>query len=831
MARATRKRPFGAAPKSVEKGRRPRVNIPLFAESLDFRESVVPQPLELRAPVPSISIGLVDWDGTASWRIEVEVSTAAGIRRLGTIITTAPNLAADPTRNRIVAVAYCPGALGWSLQIRPVAFGTTAQPATLSVTGTQCCAGPPGVQAIEPFATPLTPTTEGILIVPTFAAAANVNGGNGLIYVVEGQSFYLWVAGDPTVPDGVFVIAGVAGPLAGNWVHQGQDLYLSPIGGTPAIDDWPRLIPIVNAGATYGKRVLLTDGTWLCKTSAIPLVSNVWLEAMGPGVTILTSLPNVGLPTVAPFWSVLGAQGVITTLAAPVNRGAFSIVTTVDESAIFVPGTILQIANPLTAGNSAGFRVSTHRVAGVAGVNVNVLPDLPRSLPAGSTVSNFATRPTNIRLIGNRATITGTSVRYIELAAALDCFVSQWRFTDESGAIGSDLLLSFDGGGTNNRADDIAVRIQGPSTPLAATALESCDGHCIISRLTVNGATSYGSILYDCSDSDIEESTLCHCGVAGVALVADTAVHSASTEGCIGCTVRSTTALNSAAGLLVRDGARDCWAIDSSFDGNTIGISLMPIGGDASTPTGNTFRDVTARFNATHGVVVGTGAVGTVIDGIDVSSNGTSASTGTGILLQGHAKLGRLYASGGNNANLILASAGGDFDELDATAAPTPAINGWCQLNGGAAVRYTIRASKLILAGGAVNSGLLQVNAMLSIDTTEIAANGGAATSVLAQPTGIVRIGQGNKWDGSATPFGLNGVGGVFSQATTVSGGAGAAQAVAFGDMRTTDDVVVERTVNGGAPGIMPLIVKTAGTGYTLTFAAGDTSTYVSRIV
>ena len=126
------------------------------------------------------------------------------------------------------------------------------------------------------------------MIVPTFAAAAAVNGGNGLIYVVEGQSFYLWTPGDPTTPDPYVHIAGVAGPVVGNWVHQGEDIYLSPLGGTPAVDDWPRFVAVANALATHGKRLVAYEGTFQVKSKQL-LASGVRIK-LSPRVTILQSL-------------------------------------------------------------------------------------------------------------------------------------------------------------------------------------------------------------------------------------------------------------------------------------------------------------------------------------------------------------------------------------------------------------------------------------------------------------------------------------------------------------------------------------------------------------
>lgn len=83
---------------------------------------------------------------------------------------------------------------------------------------------------------------------------------------------------------------------------------------------------------------------------------------------------------------------------------------------------------------------------------------------------------------------------------------------------------------------------------------------------------------------------------------------------------------------------------------------------------------------------------------------------------------------------------------------------------------------------------------------------------------GDILVWDGTAWIPAAYP--------VIGSGVIVSGGAGAAQAVALATILAGDEVVVMRTINGGAPGIAPLVVITGGVGFTLTFAAGDTSTY-----
>lgn len=675
----------------------------------------------------------------------------------------------------------------------------------------------------------------GILIVNNLTAGPSslrlTDGAAKFVYVLETQSFYHFLSGSVLPDDGFAVVVPTVG-VGGAWFHQGEDLYISPKGAPLLLDDWPTVVGATNACALYGKRVVLIDNgitgpIFQCKTSALPLASGARLKASAD-ISIVCSLARVGLPTVAPFWSQLGTQGTITTITTAVKRGGFSVVTAVDKSATWVPGTILQIANAVTTGNSAGFRVSTHVVNAIAGVNINVLPDLPRDYGANSTITNFASRPTGIELDGGGATITGDAVRFFELPAALDCHVHDWFLTNQGAHdIAADLLGSFDGGSSACVVENMRILVQNATTPLAAWAFESADSQTTARNIVVDGGCSYGLIQYDCSDCVVDACHASHCPAAACfAFVSDTAVRDATTAGCIHCVVTNSTGLGSAQGALVTDGSRDCRLEHSSFDGNTNGILVNVAGGNTTAPYGNVIAACTARYNTSVGITIGTGALSSRIEGdTDVSGNGTSASTGTGCLLQGFTSISGLVASQGNNVNLILASLGGNFTNIRADASPTPAINGWCQLNGGTAVRYTMSDCELTLAGGAASSNTVQTAAVLAIQTTVLAANGGASTGVLTQVNGTLRIGRDNDWSACVTAYAANG-GGTFSQGT-VQLAAGAVN-VPFTDLKATDRVrMTLKTLAGAALSSPPIIAYTPATGFSAqSVTAADTSTW-----
>jgi len=76
--------------------------------------------------------------------------------------------------------------------------------------------------------------------------------------------------------------------------------------------------------------------------------------------------------------------------------------------------------------------------------------------------------------------------------------------------------------------------------------------------------------------------------------------------------------------------------------------------------------------------------------------------------------------------------------------------------------------------------------------------------------------------------FAISVVGGAGS---LVANGLGTAQNVVLATIAAGDTIIISRTVDGGAPGIAPLIVITPATGFSLTFSVGDTSTYAWRVI
>jgi len=71
-------------------------------------------------PCSSISVGLSEGASSAvAWRIRLDAITNGGRMRLGTILTAPPSRLRLPVR--VVALACCPGAVGWDFKVEPIA--------------------------------------------------------------------------------------------------------------------------------------------------------------------------------------------------------------------------------------------------------------------------------------------------------------------------------------------------------------------------------------------------------------------------------------------------------------------------------------------------------------------------------------------------------------------------------------------------------------------------------------------------------------------------------------------------------------------------------------
>lgn len=108
----------------------------------------------------SVSIHLTQAPGSvAVWNVRVDVHIAQGKYRLGNFTTISP--AAGATPSRTIALATCPGAIGWSLQVSCVTAGEIAG---FTLQSSRCCTKAIGVEPVTEEAIP----GEGVTILGPF---------------------------------------------------------------------------------------------------------------------------------------------------------------------------------------------------------------------------------------------------------------------------------------------------------------------------------------------------------------------------------------------------------------------------------------------------------------------------------------------------------------------------------------------------------------------------------------------------------------------------------------------------------------------------------------
>ncbi len=99
---------------------------------------------------PSLTIAITDGDRANRWQLAIDVELeGTGSFRLGTVTTVAP--AAAPPAGRIVAMAYCPGAVRWRVFATRTA-GPAHSQAELELSMSGCCPSFVGVVPVPPFA-------------------------------------------------------------------------------------------------------------------------------------------------------------------------------------------------------------------------------------------------------------------------------------------------------------------------------------------------------------------------------------------------------------------------------------------------------------------------------------------------------------------------------------------------------------------------------------------------------------------------------------------------------------------------------------------------------
>ncbi len=130
---------------------------------------------------PSLSIS---WGQTASssalWRVDVYVRTDEGKVFLGSVIPSPPSVGGHPSR--IVAIATCPGARGWDVELE----GPIGESAEIGLACSECCEGLPGLVNLDTFGRPLEAGAQRVQRVQPLAIFQQLTPGPGALWRATG---------------------------------------------------------------------------------------------------------------------------------------------------------------------------------------------------------------------------------------------------------------------------------------------------------------------------------------------------------------------------------------------------------------------------------------------------------------------------------------------------------------------------------------------------------------------------------------------------------------------------------------------------------------------
>lgn len=424
--------------------------------------------------------------------------------------------------------------------------------------------------------------------------------------------------------------------------------------------DWALLNQLM-VDSAYQSAILLEAGT--IRADSLQRIPSGTVLIGSPGTVIVQTLPDDGSPLTAAFAASSGDVLSVTTLAADAAKGATEITT----SAALSVGDLVEVVNSGSSGNSPGLRASIHTVQSISGATSTLDRPLPRGHQAGDLVMRLASVPQDILIDGQGMLLTGTGVRFLELAAARRCVVKNLN-VDASQGMPSDLLMSFDIGSHDCTFENI--RILGDGTPLVGLALESADSSRI--RDVFVQHCRNGVVLYDSAFCMVDDAAIDACE-RGLLLTSDTGVNDISTRGCNDCTVSAVSTQGGSIGCQLQFGTEDCVLIHLTCTGaSSTGIV---VGGDASLCHYNQFLSAKANHNS-MGLWIAQGAKGTTIQGLNFSDNGSTDTTGVGVVIDDDSSLTNLFSSSGNNETLLLARGGVvSIDGLQAVSDPAVPIN------------------------------------------------------------------------------------------------------------------------------------------------------------
>jgi hypothetical protein len=617
---------------------------------------------------------------------------------------------------------------------------------------------------------------------------------------------------------------GLVGLLDAAFVN--VKLYAALIGasilGNGVHDDAPGFQAVFNAtgGASTGTTPWVPGPSVYVMHEPVGLSSTQQLRGSA-GATLLSTNPNHGLfdaiffGTTSPILHA-GALTANIPAGAPPNTTLLNFAPAVGHWVILAHGT----------------SQAAYQVKGVAGVvsPFTVTVDRPIVWPfvATDTATEVASIVQDVDLDGQGMKLAGTGLESIHFSAGWQLKVRNFHYVSTaSNLVGS--AFGFDVACRDVLFADCSTDCPNTSAGVYFQSVERGVCERFVSR---NGGAAV--VLFDDYQIGVEDSWSYNCTVGNDFQM--TAITPGSSFGCIGCWITGCGSIDSAGnafGASYSAGGLIANVLAQGPTGNgvellqvtdmTIGPQIIVKNAGANgldvdaTCVRTTILELNVDGAASHALLVNAGAVGTIVGWLYATHCAAQAVDSGADLSIAHMR-GTCDVA---DFNTFVVTTGGTFRLGDAQLKMLAANGTVVQQIGGTA--YYDGLDFTIV--GANGTGLYH-NAGVAYVSNSKMSGPGSSFGIYVTAGATVRILGGVSLDGTGTPLTIA-AGAYCNRTTIVAAGTGAAQATAFPDMKTTDKVETQLTVAAGVRAAgLPLVVQTAGVGWSSTFAATDTSTY-----
>ncbi|HZU27207.1 MAG TPA: right-handed parallel beta-helix repeat-containing protein [Bryobacteraceae bacterium] len=592
-------------------------------------------------------------------------------------------------------------------------------------------------------------------------------------------------------------------------------------------DDAPRLkqLAAANAGVQAIRLLPGSNGeSWLLKTPC--QLANYTVLRGTPQTRIVQSITSgTGNPLMAGFYAIGTSLGNISVAAnAIIGSRQLSI-----SSSVAV-GTYLQILR--NAPSTGGFRQALYKVLAISGAGpFTVTLDRPvfYAFTAGDQIV-INSPVIGICIQGNGMTMTGTGSRYLEfIQGVVNCCVSDINIDASAGGV-SERLFSWDESSYNCHARGIVANAG--NSAVIGFSFEGAE-HCSFEDCTALSCQNPGFLFQDAVDCRLVNCQASYCG-SGASFIAVN-----NTEGANYNEINGGDYSNNYVGIVLDKGSSYNLIVDANvYNNSTDGVQFAA---GSFTLNDNRLRNVTVvNNNGAQGVDLSAACVGTIIEecvinnlkGVGIRVTAGSSATRilscevntTGLGVESDCEIAGLRGTAPNTYIRVTPTGYARIRDLDVFSTANSSGN-VIQVAGLATIENThVTICPGYNAFVAVSGGVISVS-----DVRVDVSGSGSCVGLFSDTNSTIRVG--NRVDVTRTSIPQYGAG-FFSRGMSIKAVGGSPQDFSWPDIKGTDRVLFRLISAGGTPTpYSPPYTITPGVKFTVTFAAGDTSSYEPIIV